>query len=74
MTIVKVEAQNFRAFKSLTAEFNPKFNILCGPNGAGKSSVLYAIAHGLVLSGNESGLTDKTAISLNTIDRFGKRD
>ncbi len=72
MTILKVEAQNFRAFKSLTAEFNPKFNILCGPNGAGKSSVLYAIAHGLVLSGNESGLTEETALKLIFTGRYGR--
>jgi predicted ATP-dependent endonuclease of OLD family len=62
MTIVNVSAYNFRAFKSLSAEFNSKFNILCGANSIGKSSILYAIAHSLYMSGNESGLTDECSM------------
>ena len=69
MTITKIEAENFRAFKSLKAEFKRPFTILCGGNGSGKSSILYAIAHGLVLSGNESGLTEECQLRLSFTNR-----
>ncbi|MFT4930000.1 MAG: energy-coupling factor transporter ATP-binding protein EcfA2 [Phenylobacterium sp.] len=72
MYITKIEAENFRAFKSLKAEFKQKFTILCGGNGSGKSSILYTIAHGLVMSGNESGLAEDSWVHLFCKDRKGE--
>lgn len=69
MTIRRIEAQYFRAFKSLDVTFNKPFTMLCGPNGSGKSSILYAIAHGLVVSGNESGLTEDSQLRLSFVSR-----
>ncbi|MFT5162647.1 MAG: recombinational DNA repair ATPase RecF [Alteromonadaceae bacterium] len=69
MPITRVHAEHFRAFKSLDAEFKPPFTMLCGAKGSGKSSVLYAIAHSLVLSGNESGLTGASRLYFYCKDR-----
>jgi putative ATP-dependent endonuclease of OLD family len=53
-TITKLVLKNFRRFRTLELEFDPKLNILVGGNEAGKSSVLQALD--IVLSASRSKL------------------
>lgn len=41
--IQNLHVKDFRLFKSLDVEFNPKFNFIVGPNGVGKTSLLRAL-------------------------------
>ena len=45
MYIDKIKLSNYKQFRNLELEFNPKRNILIGENGAGKSSILEAISY-----------------------------
>lgn len=40
---IKIKLHNFKRFKDLTLELNPKTNIFIGDNESGKSSTLQAI-------------------------------
>ncbi|OEK68615.1 ATP-dependent nuclease [Staphylococcus equorum] len=51
MFIKKLKIKNFKQFKYLDLNLNPKRNIFIGENGAGKSSIIEGISY--VLSGND---------------------
>jgi DNA replication and repair protein RecF len=49
MSVVLLQAQQFRNFPELSLQPHPKFNLLVGENGSGKTSLLeaiYYLAHG----------------------------
>lgn len=51
MFIKTIKIKNFKQFKNLDLNLNPKRNIFIGENGAGKSSIIEGISY--VLSGND---------------------
>jgi putative ATP-dependent endonuclease of OLD family len=61
-TIKRLVLRNFKRFKTLELEFDPKLNILVGGNEAGKSSVLQALD--IVLSASRSKVE---ALGLETL-------
>ncbi len=61
-TIKRLVLSNFKRFKTLELEFDPKLNILVGGNEAGKSSILQALD--IVLSASRSKVE---ALGLETL-------
>lgn len=53
--ITKIKIHNYRIYKDLTLEPNPKLNLIVGANECGKSTLMEAI--GLVLTGRINGRT-----------------
>ncbi len=43
MPLLSLEAERFRGLASLTAEFDPGYNLIVGPNASGKTSLLEAL-------------------------------
>ena len=44
MIIQKIVVKNYKIFKDIVINFNPKINILVGDNDAGKSTVLEVLS------------------------------
>lgn len=62
MKINKLELKQFRCFKSLQLDFDPKVNILCGLNASGKTTIIDAILFLMILR-TTSNAKDKDLIS-----------
>ncbi|MGV2688877.1 AAA family ATPase [Citrobacter braakii] len=60
MFLHKVEAQEYKGFKSIYIEFEKKFTIICGPNGVGKSTILFAVASALTLNNESIALNENS--------------
>lgn len=43
MNIISLNLKNYKGFKSLNIDFDPRLNVIVGINGAGKTSILEAI-------------------------------
>ncbi len=43
MNIISLKLKNYKGFKTLNIDFDPKLNVIVGINGAGKTSILEAI-------------------------------
>lgn len=43
MNIENISLHNFRGYKELKLDFDPKFNLIIGDNGSGKTAILEAL-------------------------------
>ena len=75
MYVEKTELENFRNYKNLVLNFNPKVNLVLGKNGEGKTNLLEAVHFGftgvplrfatikdLVCNENPAGNTERLAL------------
>ena len=48
MKIISVDIEGVGGIRSLSLDFNSRFNVICGPNGVGKTTLLESISHSFV--------------------------